>query len=300
MKKILKKLHLYFALLLCLPLILQGLTGSIMVFRNQISDAILKCKHDFADGEIASKEAIIEVAKQNVSKDLSFIPSRYGNATQVAPRLAGIPIPYVNGTYGKDFEILPIKIPTEKNSAVKVRFAKIGEKKPSLEVVIDPVSLQILEVNNPAKNFFRLVKKFHEDLFIEGRIGKNIVGIYGIAMFFMCISGLVIWWPKAGMLKRALTFKFSDSGKKFLRDFHGAIGFWMTIPLAISSFTGIYLIYFRTKESNKIWQALHEGAIGGMPWQVTVFLVGFLPLFFSITGIALWWLKKKSRANTLK
>ncbi len=37
-------------------------------------------------------------------KKISFIPSGYGNATRVAPRLAGKPIPYVKGTYGKKIE----------------------------------------------------------------------------------------------------------------------------------------------------------------------------------------------------
>lgn len=260
MRKILKKLHLYFALALCLPLVLQGLAGSILVFRNQISDVILSYKYDFADGEIASKEAIIEAAKQSASEGL---------------------------------EALPIKIPAEKKSAVKVRFVKIGEKKPSLEIVLDPVSLRVLEVNDPAKNFFRLIKKFHADLFIPWEVGKNLVGIFGIVMLFMCVSGVVIWYPKHGDFKRALTFKFRSIGKKFLRDLHGAVGFWTMIPLAISSVTGIYLIYFRSKESNKIWHALHEGAIGGMAWQLTVFLVGFLPLLFAITGILLWLKKGK-------
>jgi hypothetical protein len=45
----------------------------------------------------------VAIAKD--TKTLSFIPSGYGNATRVAPRFAGIPIPYVNGTYGKTFNI---------------------------------------------------------------------------------------------------------------------------------------------------------------------------------------------------
>ena len=39
-----------------------------------------------------------------ITKILSFIPSGYGNPTRVAPRFAGILIPYVKGTYGKIFD----------------------------------------------------------------------------------------------------------------------------------------------------------------------------------------------------
>jgi uncharacterized iron-regulated membrane protein len=262
MKKVLKKLHLYLALILCLPLILQGLSGSIMAFRSEISNAILNYKYDLADGEFASTEEIIAAAQKAVDAELI---------------------------------VAPLKITEKKDSFVKVRFTKNGERKPVVEVVIDPVSLQVLEVNDPSKNFFRLTKKFHEDLFISGKIGKNIVGVWGIVMLFMSLSGLVLWWPKKGNLKRALTFKFSDTGKKFHRDLHGAIGFWFMLPLLAASVTGIYLIYFKSKESNKIWHSIHDGTAFGIYGEALTFLVGFLPLLFSITGIVLWLKKKESK-----
>ncbi|NBV05939.1 MAG: PepSY domain-containing protein [Proteobacteria bacterium] len=261
MRKILKKIHLYLALALCLPLILQGLTGSMMAFRSEISDAIINYKYDFAKGEMASQETIIEIARKEVDTDLSLVP---------------------------------FKMPEKKNQAAKVRFSKNGERKPILEVLLDPVSLKIIEINDPRQNFFRLTKKFHEELFLS-KIGKNIVGIFGIVMLFMALSGLVLWWPKKGNLKRALTFKISESGKKFHRDLHGAVGFWFMLPLLATSATGIYLIYFKSNRSSKIWHSIHDGSALGTFGETTIFLVGFLPLLFSITGIALWWLKKKNK-----
>ncbi len=260
MRKILKKIHLYLALALFIPLVLQGLTGSIMAFRGEISNAILHHKFDLSEGDFRSEEEIIAAASTAVDPELN--PA-------------------------------PLRMPEERNF-VKVRFNKKGERKPVAEVVIDPVSLQVLEVNDPSKNIFRILKKFHEDLFLS-EIGKNIVGIFGIVMLFMCVSGLVIWWPKQGMLKRALTFKFSDKGKKFHRDLHSAVGFWLLIPLTAVSITGIYLIYFKTKESNKLWHSIHDGTVAGIYGESLAFVVGLLPLLFSITGIALWWLKKKSK-----
>lgn len=266
MRKILKKLHLYLALILCIPLILQGLTGSIMAFRSEISDAILNYKYERAEGELSSPEEIIAAAQKAVDAELVAAP---------------------------------LKMPENKNAFIKVRFTKNGERKPIAEVVIDPVSLQVLEINDPSKNFFRLTKKFHEDLFLN-KIGKNFVGIFGIVMLFMALSGLVLWWPKKGNLKRALTFKFSDTGKKFHRDLHASIGFWFMLPLLTTSITGIYLIYFRNKESNKLWQKVHDGTVFGIYGESLIFLVGFLPLLFAITGIALWLLKKKNVKNKLK
>jgi uncharacterized iron-regulated membrane protein len=262
MKKIIKKLHLYLAIALCIPLVLQGLSGSIMAFRSEISNAILSYKYDLAEGELASAEEIITAAQNAVDKEL--VPA-------------------------------PLKIPEKKGDFTKVRFNKSGEKKLVAEVILDPVSLKILEVNDPKKNFFRLTKKFHEDLFIPGKIGKNLVGIFGITMLFMASSGLFLWWPKRGFLKRALTFKFADKGKKFHRDLHGAAGFWLMLPLLAVSITGIYLIYFKSKESSKLWHSIHDGTVIGIYGESLAFLVGLSPLLLSITGIALWLIKRKKK-----
>ncbi|MBU6140325.1 MAG: PepSY domain-containing protein [Proteobacteria bacterium] len=258
MRKILKKLHLYLALILCIPLILQGITGATLVFQREISDAILRKNYQLAEGEKVEKNLIIEAGKK------------------IAP---------------PEFVLQSVKI----SAAAILRFGKNGEKKELIEVLLDPVSLDVLEVRNPDKNFFRIVKKFHASLLIPGEIGKNIVGIFGIVMAFICVSGLVIWWPKQKFSRQAFTFKFAAKGRQFHRGVHGAFGIWFLIPLSVTSVTGIYLIYFKTKDSNKIWQAIHEGSVLGLFSQVEVFLVGLLPLLFSITGICLWWIKKRDR-----
>jgi|GEM_PF-1832991 len=64
------------------------------------------------------------MSKDN-AKNLSFIPSGYGNATRVPPRFAGIPVPYVNGTYGKNFDIvIPVGIHDIVTIAKVVKYAK--------------------------------------------------------------------------------------------------------------------------------------------------------------------------------
>lgn len=138
---------------------------------------------------------------------------------------------------GSDFKANFIRF----DGAAFVRFSKQNSKERT-EVVVDPFLLKVLEVKDSSGGFFRIIKRFHDNLLI-GEVGKNIVGIYGFVMIFMTISGMILWWPKSGMLKRALTFKLADKGKKFHRDIHGAIGFYLTIPLFIISFSGVYLIY---------------------------------------------------------
>ena len=349
MRKFIKKLHLYTALVLFLPLVIQGLTGALLVFQHEISAK----KYELSEGQRKPLAEIIEAARSQAPEGFKASSIRF-------------------------------------DEAAIVRFSKRdGEKNMMREVVIDPVSLTVLEVKNPQEYWLNLIKRFHASLLIKGDLGKNIVGIYGFVLLFMTISGLIIWWPKPGNLKRALTFKFSSEGKKFHRDLHSAVGFWSLIFLFITSFSGIYLIYPKgthafvasifpardlreipqiepnsnaakideiiaiAKSENELksimipskpnqpyrlnfasknhrdgeplivvfvdqykreiieernpsnyslgekilaWQhSLHEGSGFGLPYQIAVFLVGFLPLLFSITGIALWWIKRKSK-----
>jgi uncharacterized iron-regulated membrane protein len=44
---------------------------------------------------------------------------------------------------------------------------------------------------------------------------------------------------------------------------------------------------------------LHEGDIYGWPWRTALFLTGILPPFFAVTGIALFVIKRRSRAAAL-
>jgi uncharacterized iron-regulated membrane protein len=39
--------------------------------------------------------------------------------------------------------------------------------------------------------------------------------------------------------------------------------------------------------------ALHYGAAYGIVWKIVVFVSGFLPLFFAVTGLSIWWVRRR-------
>jgi uncharacterized iron-regulated membrane protein len=44
------------------------------------------------------------------------------------------------------------------------------------------------------------------------------------------------------------------------------------------------------------WQhAIHSGEGLGFVWRALVFVCGFLPAMFAVTGVAMWWLKRRLR-----
>jgi uncharacterized iron-regulated membrane protein len=53
---------------------------------------------------------------------------------------------------------------------------------------------------------------------------------------------------------------------------------------------------FTAGESFLAWQhALHAGEGLGVLWQGLVFVSGFLPVLFVITGLSMWWMKRRNR-----
>jgi uncharacterized iron-regulated membrane protein len=55
---------------------------------------------------------------------------------------------------------------------------------------------------------------------------------------------------------------------------------------------------FSAAERVLAWQhAIHAGQGLGWAWKIMVFLSGLLPLFFVVTGVTMWWLKRGHRAS---
>jgi uncharacterized iron-regulated membrane protein len=55
---------------------------------------------------------------------------------------------------------------------------------------------------------------------------------------------------------------------------------------------------FTTGERILAWQhALHAGEALGWVWKILVFLSGFLPTLFVVTGASMWWMKRVCRQS---
>jgi uncharacterized iron-regulated membrane protein len=215
MKKILQKIHLYLALTFGIIIVLQGLSGSILVFEKQIDNFLLRQKHDFVEGQRAEIYEIINAGAAGVSQD--YVPTLF-------------------------------RISPQKNTAAYIRFNKIDDRKSSFEAFIDPVSLQVIEIGNPQEGVFNFIKKFHTNLLLKGDLGRNIIGSFGIILLILCITGIILWWPKLRDFKKSIHFKFTQkksaaARQVFHRDLHKTFGFWLSIFLLISTISGIYLSF---------------------------------------------------------
>ena len=63
-----------------------------------------------------------------------------------------------------------------------------------LRVYVDPYTSKVLGAREPHGDWIGWLIALHTDL-LGGEIGRNIVGIGGIFLILLGLSGLVLWWP---------------------------------------------------------------------------------------------------------
>jgi uncharacterized iron-regulated membrane protein len=110
-------------------------------------------------------------------------------------------------------------------------------------VFLDPPTAAVLDVMEFRSSFFGFLHVFHENLTIPQFNGRQIVGWAGVGMLILSLTGIWLWWPRAGSLLRALRWARSPH---FTFNLHHLLGFWISLPLAAVSLTGVYLAFPQT------------------------------------------------------
>lgn len=71
-------------------------------------------------------------------------------------------------------------------------------------------------------------------------VGRQIVGWLGVAMLISSLTGLWLWWPLTGSVRRGSLLKRRP---QFDANLHHLTGFWICIPLAMLSLTGAWISF---------------------------------------------------------
>jgi uncharacterized iron-regulated membrane protein len=76
-----------------------------------------------------------------------------------------------------------------------------------------------------------------------GETGEWIVGIEGLALLFMAITGLVTWWPVRSRFSSGFRIVRGRSLALFWRSAHRAVGAGIAVVLIFSATTGALMIF---------------------------------------------------------
>jgi uncharacterized iron-regulated membrane protein len=89
--------------------------------------------------------------------------------------------------------------------------------------------------------------KFAEDLhrrLLAGEVGKALTGLAALFILVITATGIVLWWPKTrAMLTGRLRIKWGASGKRITHDLHVVLGFYCSLFLFGLALTGVIMSY---------------------------------------------------------
>lgn len=112
---------------------------------------------------------------------------------------------------------------------------------PNRRVFVDGTTGKILAFDDTDRGLAQLILRFHVSLMSTGNTGIQIVGVIGIALILLSVSGLWLWWPGFSGLRS--TFQLRLKRGLFLAsyDSHRFLGLISAPLLMVVAFTGICL-----------------------------------------------------------
>ena len=104
---------------------------------------------------------------------------------------------------------------------------------------LDPKSAKPIERAGANEGVVRALHSLHGSLMVPGA-GRQIVGWIGVAMLLSSLTGLWLWWPLKGSVAQGFRW---NRRPDFNSNLHHLGGFWIAIPLAVLSATGVWISF---------------------------------------------------------
>ncbi|MGB5818753.1 MAG: PepSY-associated TM helix domain-containing protein [Saonia sp.] len=207
-KKILRYVHLYTALLSGLVLSVMGITGSLYVFEPELTAILEK------DIYLTEKKESLFTDDISMAKHVEKISDRKIESIQWPKR-------------GRETYV----------------FKFFGDEK---WYFFDQSTGKFLSGRKGLGNdIFTFILDLHMTLTL-GETGRIITGVASLLFTFVMLStGMYLWWPtNKGRRKTSFRVKWNARPKRLNYDLHNVIGFYFFIPLFLLGFTGA-AFYFK-------------------------------------------------------
>jgi uncharacterized iron-regulated membrane protein len=222
------QVHLWSGIALGLYILLMSVTGSVLVYRNELYRA-------------ATLEPIVSKGP--------------------GPRLTDDQLAQAAGGLYPGYRVVSITRAVNLDQAVDVWLKRRDEVKKRM---FDPRSGS--DLGDTVPTGIRLVSELmdlHDNL-LAGTTGRAVNGVGAFAMLAVALTGMVIWWPGIKTWRRSLTAPRGGNGRRWIWHLHSTIGFWSLAFTVVFALSGLYLAFPETAQDLADWLQPPTAANGGM------------------------------------
>lgn len=209
-RKWVRRIHLTLALGLGLFISALGLSGSVLVFGDEV------------DGWLRPELRRVAVDSDAEPADLDRI---LASVREAMPE--GRPI-YLH-------------LPADERTAHLLWL--MNDDGEFIKAYADPYTAEVLGLTHEHAGFVGFMHDLHIHLLI-GDDGVTVVGVLGLGLLALLGTGLYLWWPGLRQLRAALVVKWSASLRRRIYDLHRATGAWGAALLGFVTVTGVSLAFY--------------------------------------------------------
>lgn len=269
------QVHLWTAIGIGLYVVMLSLTGSVLVYRNDLDLALRTPRPRFD-----------------------------ASATQLTPEQMHSKV--AQAYPGWTIDSISDSV-TRRNPTIEARLQRGSEQR---DVLFDPYTGEQLGPSvTRGEEFILWLARLHDELLFE-REGRWWNGFFSGVFTLLVMTGFIVWWPGVSRWKRSLGVRWSAGWKRVNWDLHSALGFWLFLFMLMWGVSGWYLgmpqpatdfvdwisdpeALERPGDEFLAWLSrVHFGRFRGNPYssylKATWAVVGIVPAIMFVTGTIMW------------
>jgi uncharacterized iron-regulated membrane protein len=214
MRAWLYKVHRWIGLSIGLLLLLQGCTGAMISFRNELNRALhFDSLHVTPGRQAHSAQSLLDLVRER------------------HPQL----------------QIRAADLPMRAGQAWLFRLESV-DGRAMRYVSVDPFRRTVIRDATLAAWPVLWALEFHKTL-LMGQKAKTVIGIEALCLLALAIIGPMLWWPGRRNLRRGFKMKLNSGFNRGVRDLHRLGGIVFALLLMVTSITGTFIIFRSTFET---------------------------------------------------